>query len=85
MIKHIKKCTFGLLDLWYSILRDLCSFRNKITVFVCVFCVLCIYLKRDDTTVILACLAFLDSYLVYYLYNRKKNDPRPQNGEGNDK
>ena len=64
-----------------SLFSDLKSFRNKITVFVCVFCVLCIYYNQHETSVILACIAFLDSYLVYYLHNRKKSDPKPKNDE----
>lgn len=72
----MKKLFITILDFITSLFGDLKSFRNKITVFVCVFCVLCIYYNRNDVSVILACIAFLDSYLLYYLHNRKKNDPR---------
>lgn len=76
MIKHIKECTFGLLELLYSCMKDLKSFRNKLTVFVCFFAALCVWYNRDNTTVVISCIAFLDSYLIYYLHNRKKNDPK---------
>lgn len=59
-----------------SLFRDLCSFRNKLTVFVCVFTGMCIWLNERDTSVVIASIAFLDSYLMYYLYNRKKDDPK---------
>lgn len=72
----MKKLFTAILEFLTSIFSDLKSFRNKLTVFVCVFCVLCIYINKNEISVILACIAFLDSYLVYYLHNRKKNDPK---------
>ena len=72
----MKKLFTAILEFLTSIFSDLKSFRNKLTVFVCVFCVLCIYINKNEISIILACIAFLDSYLVYYLHNRKKNDPK---------
>lgn len=72
----MKKLLHEILGLVTSIFGDLKSFRNKLTVFVCIFCAMCIYYNKNDISVILACIAFLDSYLVYYLHNRKKNDPK---------
>ena len=76
MIKHIKKDFFSVLDFLASIFRDLCSFRNKLTVFMCVLTMVCIYVFRDDSKVVMTALGVLDSYLIYYLYNRKKHDPK---------
>ena len=72
----IKELIYTIICFIVSIFKDLCSFRNKLTVFVCVFTGICIWLNEHDTSVVIASIAFLDSYLMYYLYNRKKDDPK---------
>ena len=71
------KDLFGkIVKLITSIFSDLCSFRNKVTVFVCVLMTIVIIQNKGDSSVILAALGVLDSYLIYYLHNRKKHDPK---------
>lgn len=76
MIKHLKKDFFSVMDFLASIFKDLCSFRNKLTVFMCVLTMVCVYAFRHDTHVVMTALGVLDSYLIYYLHNRKTHDPK---------
>lgn len=78
MIKHIKDEVFGIMEFITSIFKDLCSFRNKLTVFMCVLTLICVYLFRHDTAVVITALGVLDSYLIYYLHNRKLKDTTSQ-------
>ena len=78
MIKHTKNAFFGIIEFLTSIFTDLKSFRNKLTVFMCALTLICIYLYRDDTKVVITALGVLDSYLIYYLYNRKQKDTPSQ-------
>ena len=75
MKHHVKKCAFTFMDFVSSFFSDLCSFRNKITVYICILTFYCIYTYKNNTTVVLTALGILDSYLIYYLHNRKKTDP----------
>ena len=77
MLQHAIKLLTVFMEFITSIFKDMCSFRNKLTVFVCIFVLLVIWLNRNETAIILSAIAFLDSYLIYYLHNRKKNDPKP--------
>lgn len=76
MIQHTITLLKVFLEFITSIFKDMCSFRNKLTVFVCVFVIFVIWFNRHETAIILAAITFLDSYLIYYLHNRKKNDPK---------
>ena len=77
MLQHAITLLTVFMEFITSIFKDMCSFRNKLTVFVCIFVLLVIWLNRNETAIILSAIAFLDSYLIYYLHNRKKNDPKP--------
>ena len=77
MLQHTITLLTVFMEFITSIFKDMCSFRNKLTVFVCIFVLLVIWLNRNETAIILSAIAFLDSYLIYYLHNRKKNDPKP--------
>lgn len=74
MKQHVKQCSFSIMEFVASVFSDLCSFRNKITVFVCFLTVYCIYLFKESITVVLTALGMLNSYLMYYLHNRKQED-----------
>ena len=76
MKNHVKKCACTLIDFIASVFADLCSFRNKITAFICALTFYCMYTYKSDTVVVITALGILDTYLIYYLYNRKKDDPK---------
>lgn len=71
---HVKSFMFSVCEFFESIFRDLKSFRNKLTVFMCTLTVICVYKYLDNPVVIVTALGMLDSYLIYYLHNRKKQD-----------